>query len=99
MRASLLTLIAGSMLGLAACSNPLQMEGGPCKYETSTVTAKAIAIHDETVEFEDELETFFIRKSAFKTLPAIGEKQTFKKDSIIKGTCTPSMYAVVSDED
>ena len=94
-----LTLITGGLLLLSACSNPFQMEGGPCKYESSLVTAKAVVIHDNVIEFEGEMENFNIRKSAFKTLPEVGDRVTFTKDTITKGTCTPEMYRVANSEE
>ena len=96
------TILIGMMLlagTLGACSDIIQRDGGPCKYDTSTVTAKVIAIHDNTVEFEDEIENFTMRKTEFKTVPAVGDTLKLRRDMITEGTCNPIMYFVIPDEE
>lgn len=83
---------------LAACGNPLHVEGGPCAYETSEITAKVITVQAEEVEFTDGEWPFYIPLEQFGGVPAVGDEFRFNRQLITKGTCTPSLYTLLPDD-
>lgn len=87
-----LIMIGGVMLGLAACQ-PVPVDGGPCTYETSDISAEVIALNDNTAEFEGPFGAFNMRYSELGGTPEIGDTLDFSADIITEGTCTPHIYS------
>ncbi|MCA8899869.1 MAG: hypothetical protein KDA53_01320 [Hyphomonas sp.] len=91
-------LCAGILTGLTACEDPGPITGGPCSYETSTVTGTVTEADEDGALFEGDEGEFWVPASYLGTVPAVGDSLTLKRERIIEGTCTPEIYSVVSGD-
>lgn len=96
MRLTVLT----AFLILAACEAPSPMiTGGPCSYETDTITATVTETDEDGVFFEGPDGEFYISGNDLDPRPEPGDVLTLKRERITEGTCTPEIYSVIDQAD
>ena len=87
-------VIVGCALLTSAC-NPIPVDGGPCSYDSSEITARVVELRENNVMFEGPYGEFDMRNSELPVTPEIGDQMKFKADIITKGTCNPAIYSYI----
>ncbi|WP_139792216.1 hypothetical protein [Henriciella litoralis] len=85
-----------ALAGLGACNlNPMQMVGGPCRYETSIVEAKVVEQVEHGVVVDTPEGHLYVSFDDLTDRPATGETVRLERKRILEGTCTPDIVRQV----